>query len=137
MLSFEKLSVVTKNLSIVQKNLKAFVEERLFFDIGQGTATIIYFNPDSDNGQFVIQKISMDRIQKIFAEFKNNADAEEMIDTLAKTEFVDVDDQDFADWAEFFLTEPCACYNGVIQFLRDKIEECERSERFQQEENLK
>ena len=127
MSSFEKLSVVTKHLSIVQKNLKAFVEERLFFDIGQGTATIINFNPDSDsNGQFVIQKISMDRIQKIFAEFKNNADAEEMIDTLAKTELVDVDDQDFADWAEFFLTEPCACYNGVIQFLREKIEGAEK-----------
>ena len=127
MSSFEKLSVVTKHLSIVQKNLKAFAEERLFFDIGQGTATIINFNPDSDsNGQFVIQEISMDRIQKIFAEFKCNAEAEEMIDTLAKTEFVDVDDQDFADWAEFFLTEPCACYNGVIQFLREKIEGAEK-----------
>lgn len=127
MSSFEKLSVVAKNLSIVQKNLKAFAEERLFFDIGQGTARIINFNPDSDSlGQLVIQKISMDRIQKIFAEFKNNADAEEMINALAKTELVDVDDQDFADWAEFFLTEPCACYNGVIQFLREKIEGAEK-----------
>lgn len=122
MSNFEKLSVVTKNLSIVQKNLKAFSEERLFFELGQGTAAIISFNPDSDSGgQFVIQKISMDSIKKIFAEFKNNEDAKEMIDTLAKTFLIDVDDQDFADWAEFFLTD-CACYNGVIQFLREKIE---------------
>ena len=127
MSSFAKLSVITKNLSIVQKNLKSFAGKRLFFDLGQGTATIINFNHDRDTlGQLVIQKISMDSIQKIFAEFRCNAEAEEMIDTLAKTELVDVDDQDFADWAEFFLDEPCACHNGVIQFLREKIEGAEK-----------
>lgn len=127
MSSFEKLSVVTKNLSIVQKNLKAFAEERLFFDVGQGTATIINFNPDSDSGgQFVVQKISMYRLLKIFAEFRCNAEAEEMIDTLAETFLIDVDDTDFSVWAEFFLDEPCACYNGVIQFLREKIEGAEK-----------
>ena len=127
MSSFEKLSVIAKNLSIVQKNLKAFAEERLFFDIDQGTATIINFNPDSDsNGQLVIQKISMDRLRKIFAEFECNAEAEEMIDTLAKTELVDVDDGDFADWADYFLTEGAGCCSGVVPFLREKIEEAEK-----------
>lgn len=127
MSSFEKLSVITKNLSIVQKNLKAFAEERLFFDLGQGTATIIYFNPDSDScGQLVVQKLGMNRISEIITENENNEKAAEMFDTLAETFLIDVDDTDFSDWAEFFLTEPCACYNGVIHFLREKIEGAEK-----------
>lgn len=55
-----------------------------------------------------------------------------MIDTLAKTELVDVDDQDFTDWADYFLTEKTDCYSGVIPFLREKIEQ---SEKFQTEKN--
>lgn len=125
MSSFEKLSVIAKNLSIVQKNLEAFAEERLFFD--QGTATIINFNPDSDsNGQFVVQRISVGGLREIFAECGCNAEAEEMIDTLAKTELVDVDDGDFADWADYFLAEGAGCCSGVVQFLREKIEGAEK-----------
>ena len=123
MQNFENLSVVTKNLSIVQKNLKAFTEERLFLDEAQENATIIYFNPDSDSyGQLVVQKMSMSRMSEIFDEHLQNEAAEEMVETLAKTFLIDVDDADFSDWAEFFLTEPCACYNGVIPFLREKFE---------------
>ena len=123
MQSFENLSVITKNLSIVQKNLKAFSEERLFLDEAQENATIIYFNPDSDScGQLVVQKMSMSRISEILAEHVRNEAAAEMVETLAKTFLIDVDDADFSDWAEFFLTEPCACFNGVIPFLREKFE---------------